>query len=101
MPTYRIALTIGCLLLACAPTVARPQSAAEWQALQLAAETKSDDIMAGANTHKGLLDQYEVMRQAYGRDTSVGIKAFSAIIPMRWTAIRLGSRRWKAIAHRH
>jgi hypothetical protein len=70
MPTYRIALTIGCLLLACAPTVARPQSAAEWQALQLAAETKSDDIMAGANTHKGLLDQYEVMRQAYGSDNS-------------------------------
>src|SRR5580704_13212355 len=70
MPTYRIALTIGCLLLACAPTVARPQAAAEWQALQLAAETKSDDIMAGANTHKGLLDQYEVMRQAYGSDNS-------------------------------
>jgi hypothetical protein len=38
--------------------------------LQSAAETKSDQIMAEANTHKGLLAQYEVMRQAYPTDNS-------------------------------
>ncbi|MGH8158094.1 MAG: hypothetical protein ACREPQ_08240 [Rhodanobacter sp.] len=70
MPTQRIALTIGCLLLACAPTAARAQSAAEWRVLQSAAETKSDKIMAEANTHKGLLAQYQVMRQAYPSDNS-------------------------------
>ena len=70
MHIYRIALTIGCLLLSCAPTAARAQSATEWQALQAAAETKSDKIMAAASAHKGLLAQYEVMRQAYPGDNS-------------------------------
>ena len=70
MPTCRIALTIGCLLPACAPMVGRAQSAAEWQALQSAAAIKSDRIMADASTHKGLLSQYQVMRQAYASDNS-------------------------------
>lgn len=70
MPTYRIALTIGCLLLACVLTAARAQSAAEWQALQSAAATRSDKIMAEAGTHKGLLSQYQVMRQAYASDNA-------------------------------
>lgn len=70
MPAHRIALTIGYLLLACVPVATRAQSPAEWQALQAAAATKSDKIMAEANTHKGLLAQYQVMREAYTGDNS-------------------------------
>jgi hypothetical protein len=71
MPTCRVALACGCLLwLACTPTVAVAQTAAEWQTLQLAAATKADKIMAEADTHKGLLGQYQIMRQAYSTDTS-------------------------------
>lgn len=73
MPTYRVALTIGYLLLACIPVV-RAQSAAEWQALQSAAETRSDKIMAEASTHKGLLAQYQVMRRAYFSDNSAAFR---------------------------
>lgn len=78
MPARRMALTIGCLLCACAPTAARAQSAAEWQALQAAAASKSDKIMAEANTHKGLLAQYQVMRQAYVGDDSPAFRLIFA-----------------------
>lgn len=70
MPARRIALTIGCLLFACAPTATRAQSAAEWQTLQAAAANKSDKIMTEANTHQGLLAQYQVMRHAYAGENS-------------------------------
>lgn len=70
MPTYRIATTIGCLLLACVSAAARAQSAAAWLALQSDAETKSERIMAEASTHKGLLSQYQVMREAIPSDNS-------------------------------
>lgn len=78
MPARRIALTIGCLLFACAPTATRAQSAAEWQVLQAAAASKSDKIMAEANTHKGLLAQYQVMRQAYAGDDSPAFRLIFA-----------------------
>ncbi len=78
MPAHRIALTIGCLLFACAPTAPRAQSAAEWQALQAAAATRSDQLMAEANTHKGLLAQYQVMRQAYASDNSPAFRLIFA-----------------------
>jgi len=78
MPARRMALTIGCLLLACTPVATRAQSAAEWQALQAAAASKSDKIMAEADTHKGLLAQYQVMRQAYAGDDSPAFRLIFA-----------------------
>jgi len=61
-------------LLACAlqwvSAMAVAQTAAQWQALQIAAASKSEKIMADANTHKGLLAQYQVMRHAYYEDDS-------------------------------
>lgn len=78
MPARRIALTIGCLLFACASTATRAQSAAEWQMLQAAAASKSDKIMAEANTRKGLLAQYQVMRQAYAGDDSPAFRLIFA-----------------------
>lgn len=74
MPTRRMALTIGSLLLAVAATSARAQSAAEWQALQSAAAAKSDGIMAEANARKGLLAQYQVMHQAGLSDHSLAFR---------------------------
>ncbi|HWU75159.1 MAG TPA: hypothetical protein VN043_01535 [Rhodanobacter sp.] len=44
------------------------QSASQWQAEQIAASDKSEHIMREANTHKGLLAQYQVMRYAYVAD---------------------------------
>jgi hypothetical protein len=70
MSACRMATTIGCLLLACLPATTVAQSAAEWQAEQLAAAAKSDKIMDQANAHKGLLTQYQLMRQAYFSDKS-------------------------------
>jgi len=41
------------------------QSAAQWQAEQVAASQKSEQIMREANKHKSLLAQYQVMRYPY------------------------------------
>jgi hypothetical protein len=68
-PHRRLATLSACALLACVPC-ASAQTPAEWQALQLAAADKSEKIMAEANTHKGLLAQYQVMRYAYNEDKS-------------------------------
>lgn len=64
-----------CSLLACAPLLGaapaiRAQTAAQWQAQQIAAANKSEKIMTEANTRKGLLAQYRVMRDAYVEDGS-------------------------------
>lgn len=50
--------------------VAAAQTTGQWLALQTAAANKSERIMADANTHKGLLAQYQVMRHAYYEDDS-------------------------------
>ena len=68
-PRRRLAVLSACALLACGPHAAA-QTADQWQALQLAAANKSDRIMAVANRHKGLLAQYQVMRQAWDEDKS-------------------------------
>ena len=71
MSAYRIAITSGCtLLLAWVTAASHAQSAAEWQARQATAATKSDKIMAEVSTHKGLLAQYVMMRRAYASDSS-------------------------------
>ena len=71
MSAHRIVIVCGCVWwLFCAATASHAQSAAEWQALQTAASTKSDKIMAEAKGHKRLLGQYMVMRQAYASDNS-------------------------------
>ena len=41
------------------------QSAAQWQAEQVAASQKSEQIMREANKHRSLLAQYQVMRYPY------------------------------------
>ena len=41
------------------------QSASQWQAEQVAASQKSEQIMQEANKHKSLLAQYQVMRYPY------------------------------------
>lgn len=69
-PYRRLVSLLAGALLACAPLAAAAQTPAEWQALQLAAANKSEKIMAEANTHKGLLAQYQVMRYAYNEDKS-------------------------------
>jgi hypothetical protein len=77
-PLRRLVVPFACALLACGAHAASDQTPAQapaltpeqWQALQLAAAGKSDQIMAAANTHKGLLAQYQVMRRAYNEDTS-------------------------------
>lgn len=69
-PRRRLAPLFACALLACGPVASFAQTPAEWQALQLAAANKSEKIMAEANTHKGLLAQYQVMRYAYNEDKS-------------------------------
>lgn len=55
-------------LLGCATATAHAQLAAQWQARQIEASRKSERIMLEANRHKGLLDQYQVMRYAYVGD---------------------------------
>ncbi len=71
MSRRHVAIISGCTLwLALASTASRAQSAAEWQALQAAAAAKSDKLMAEAGAHKGLMDQYVAMRQAYASDNS-------------------------------
>ena len=66
MPSLRQGIPLGCaLLLACAATSGHAQSAAQWQARQIEASNKSEQIMQEANKHKSLLAQYQVMRYAY------------------------------------
>ncbi len=57
----------GALLLASAAFAAPPPppSAAQWRAQQLEASRQSEQIMHEANTRKGLLARYQVMRYAY------------------------------------
>ncbi|MEW9572934.1 hypothetical protein ABQJ54_14345 [Rhodanobacter sp. Si-c] len=73
-PHRRLVVPFACALLACGPCAASAQTPAptpeQWQALQLAAAAKSDRIMAAANRHKGLLAQYQAMRNAYDEDKS-------------------------------
>jgi len=56
------------LLLALPGAPLHAQSAAQWQEQQIAAANKSERIMREANTHKGLLARYQVMRYAYASD---------------------------------
>lgn len=71
MPSRRhLALLSACALLACGPLASFAQTPAQWQARQIAAADKSEQIMARANSRKGLLAQYQVMRHAYDTDTS-------------------------------
>lgn len=65
----RLPIILGlALLLALQGTPLHAQSAARWQTEQLAASKTSERIMREANTHKGLLAQYQVMRYAYVAD---------------------------------
>lgn len=64
-----IVLIVAILLAGSAPA-AHAQTAAQWQALQIAASNKSEKIMAHANTRKGLLAQYLAMRDAYVQDNT-------------------------------
>jgi len=63
-PVFGLALG---LCLPCLPSHAQSasQSASQWQAEQVAASQKSEQIMHEANKHKSLLAQYQVMRYPY------------------------------------
>lgn len=66
MSSFRTGIMLGgTLLLVGAVASARAQSAAQWQAEQIAASQKSEQIMHEANKHKSLLTQYQVMRYPY------------------------------------
>jgi len=66
MQVSRAGLTLGCtLLLACFSTTSPAQSVTQWQAQQLEASRKSELIMHEAESRKGLLAQYQVMRYAH------------------------------------
>jgi hypothetical protein len=68
MRTARVALTIGgTLTLACFSAIVTAQSAAQWMSQQLDASRKSELIMHEAESRKGLLAQYLVMRNAHVR----------------------------------
>jgi len=71
---WMIAFAAACL--ACFAWAAQAQTAAEWSAQQEAAGRKSDQIMADAMRHQGLLAQYLAMRRAYDSDHS---RAFQLI----------------------
>jgi hypothetical protein len=73
MSTRCMVVAVGCLLSLASATVPA-QSAAKWQASQLAAAARADKIMAEAGTRKGLLAQYKVMREAYARDKSAAFR---------------------------
>ncbi len=64
-PALRPLITLCCGLLAGITAAAHAQSAAEWQARQMAAARQSEAIMRDADKHKGLLAQYQVMRYAF------------------------------------
>ena len=71
MPARCTAIIIGCALwLISIATSASAQTAAEWRAQQIAAGDKSDQIMAEARLHPGLLAQYVVLSHAYASDHS-------------------------------
>src|SRR5215469_10239908 len=71
MPARRIAAVIGCALwMASTATTVCAQSRANQTAEQTAAAQKADKILAEAGTHKGLLAQYLVLRQAYASDNA-------------------------------
>jgi hypothetical protein len=81
---------LGCTLwIVSTATALHAQSASEWIAQQNAAAQKSDQIMAQATTHKGLLAQYLVLRKAYGSDNS---RAFHMIFSqyLSWYQSYLG-----------
>lgn len=65
-----VCLMAAALSLSGTATVCRAQSAERWAAQQQAAASKTDKIMADVNAHKGLLDQYLAMRNAYASDNS-------------------------------
>ena len=66
MASLRTGITLGCaLLLTCTAAPCRAQTASQWQARQIEASIKSEQIMREANKHKSLLAQYQVMRYAH------------------------------------
>ncbi|RUL65900.1 hypothetical protein EKH79_04125 [Dyella dinghuensis] len=65
-----VGLIAVALSLTGAARLCRAQSAERWAAQQQAAAAKTDRIMADVNAHKGLLDQYLAMREAYVSDNS-------------------------------
>lgn len=65
-----VCLMAVALSLAGTASMCRAQSAERWAAQQQAAAAKTDKIMADVNAHKGLLDQYLAMRDAYASDNS-------------------------------
>lgn len=66
MQESRAALMLGCtLLFACLPATSSAQSASQWRSQQLEASRKSELIMHEAESRKGLLAQYQVMRYAH------------------------------------
>ena len=66
MSSFRAGSMLGCaLLLAGASTLSHAQSAAQWQARQIVAAQKSEEIMRDADQRKGLLAQFQVMRYAF------------------------------------
>ncbi|HTV86895.1 MAG TPA: hypothetical protein VME63_15955 [Dyella sp.] len=82
---------LGCTLwMASTATPAHAQSASEWMAEQAKAAQKSDQIMAQASAHKGLLAQYLVLRKAYASDNS---RAFHMIFSqyLSWYQSYLGA----------
>ena len=64
-PRLRLMVLGSALLLAAPGAPPHAQTAEQWQEQQIAAVDKSERIMREANTHKGLLAQYQVMRYAY------------------------------------
>ncbi|OOG38146.1 hypothetical protein [Rhodanobacter sp. C05] len=66
MPSLRQGIPLGCaLLLSCTVMPGHAQSVSQWQARQVEASSKSEQIMQDANKRKSLLGQYQVMRYAY------------------------------------
>jgi hypothetical protein len=68
MRMARVAMAIGLTLtLVCFSAIATAQSAVQWRSQQLEASRKSELIMHEAESRKGLLAQYLVMRNAHIR----------------------------------
>ena len=59
---FAVALAVGC---SAATSLVQAQTPAQWRAEQLKASRQSEAIMKDADSHKGLLSQYLVMRNAY------------------------------------
>jgi hypothetical protein len=69
MPRRRLLPALGLALALCLGVgPGHAQSASQWQAAQVAAAQKSEQIMQEANKHKSLLAQYRVMRYPYATD---------------------------------